>query len=325
VSLCRFFEVLAGKGRVAGLLCASAALLLMTGCPKQNSAQTLKRVDLRAPEGQPMMLAAYQPWFGKPSHINVGYSSLDRVTLDHQMDEAKNLGIRGFVVNWYGPGKDFEDRSYALLQSLAAEKDFRVALMYDESEDQQHSTEEAIHDLTYAWEHYISPQAPGASAYLTYRDRPVIFIFNKGGKTDWKRVREAMSSWSPQPLLLYKDLAPEKANVMDGFYAWVKPDHGWASDGHDWGEGYLNYFYSKMSSKYQDKLAVGAAWPGFNDTKASWSRNRHIDPRCGKTFEDSLRVFRRYYPESNPLPFLMIVTWNDYEEGTAIERGVPHC
>src|SRR6266404_9763752 len=244
-----------GSGRTRG---AAAALLILTGCPRQNSAQTLKRVDLRAPEGQPMMLAAYQPWFGRPGHINVGYSSLDRVTLDRQIDEAKNLGIRGFVVNWYGPGKEFEDRSYALMQSLAAEKDFRVALMYDESEDQLHSTDEAIRDLTYAWQHYISPDAPGASAYLTYHDRPVIFIFNKGGKTDWKRVRQVMSSWSPQPLLLYKDLAPEKADVMDGFYAWVHPDHGWSPDGKDWGEGYLNYFYSKMSSRYRDKLAVGA-------------------------------------------------------------------
>ena len=185
----------------------------------------------------------------------------------------------------------------------------------------------APEDTTTALSHGSLPQkSPGSSAYLTYRDRPMIFIFQKGGHTDWKRVREAMASWSPQPLLLYKDLAPDKANVMDGFYAWVHPDHGWAkSDGKDWGEGYLNYFYSKMSSRYHEKLAVGAAWPGFDDSKASWRRNRHIDPRCGQTFDDSLRVFRRYYNDSNPLPFLMVVTWNDYEEGTAIERGIPHC
>jgi hypothetical protein len=50
-----------------------------------------------------------------------------------------------------------------------------------------------------------------------------------------------------------------------------------------------------------------------------------MDTRCGKTFEDSLRFFRRYYNDSRPLPFLMIVTWNDYEEGTAIEKGLQHC
>ena len=49
------------------------------------------------------------------------------------------------------------------------------------------------------------------------------------------------------------------------------------------------------------------------------------DPRCGKTFDDTLRLFRRYYSEQRPLPFLMIETWNDYEEGTAIEGGVGAC
>ena len=70
---------------------------------------------------------------------------------------------------------------------------------------------------------------------------------------------------------------------------------------------------------------MGAAWPGFDDSRAGWSRNRRMNPRCGKTFEESLRLYRRYYDDARPLPFLLIVTWNDYEEGTAIEPGVPNC
>ena len=48
----------------------------------------------------PMLIAAYQPWFGRPNHINVGYSSQDRVVLERQVGEAKQLGIRAFIVNW---------------------------------------------------------------------------------------------------------------------------------------------------------------------------------------------------------------------------------
>ena len=80
-----------------------------------------------------------------------------------------------------------------------------------------------------------------------------------------------------------------------------------------------------MTSQYPDKLTVGAAWPGFNDTLAGWSRNRHMSSRCGRTFDESLHLYRRYFNASHPLPFLMIVTWNDYEEGTAIERGIDTC
>jgi hypothetical protein len=36
-------------------------------------------------------------------------------------------------------------------------------------------------------------------------------------------------------------------------------------------------------------------------------------------------MYRRYYDDSHPLPFLMIATWNDYEEGTAIEQGLASC
>jgi hypothetical protein len=50
-----------------------------------------------------------------------------------------------------------------------------------------------------------------------------------------------------------------------------------------------------------------------------------MDQRCGKTFEDTLAIYHRYYDESNPLPYLLIATWNDYEEGTAIEKGLARC
>ena len=33
----------------------------------------------------------------------------------------------------------------------------------------------------------------------------------------------------------------------------------------------------------------------------------------------------RQYSADRPMPFLLIATWNDYEEGTAIERGIAKC
>jgi len=303
-------------------------VLALAGCSgaSRDIHQTL-RAHPRAPEGSPMLLAAYQPWFGRPGHINVGYSSVDPVVLQNQVTKAKELGIGGFVVNWYGPRKEFEDRAYALLQRVAAENDFKVALMYDEVSDRPGDvTHDAIADLQYGYERYIGPNAVvPRESYLRYNGHPVIFIFPKAGDTDWKRVREAVNSWPEKPLLLYRDIAPKYAASFDGFYAWVKPSKQWSPDGSDWGRDYLDSFYSKMKSKYPEKLAVGAAWPGFDDSRASWSRNRRMDPRCGKTFQDSLRAYRRHYDASDPLPFLMIVTWNDYEEGTAIEKGLERC
>jgi hypothetical protein len=87
----------------------------------------------------------------------------------------------------------------------------------------------------------------------------------------------------------------------------------------------LRDFYTKMRSEYPDKIAVGAAWAGFDDSKASWGLGRHMSERCGETFADTMNMYKQYYSPEHPLPFLLIETWNDYEEGTAIERGLVKC
>ena len=104
-----------------GSFCCTIALLLLAGCAgakRTDIAQTL-RSEISAPEGSPQIIAAYQPWFGRSGHINVGYNSQDTNVLTQQVEHAKDLNIRAFVVNWYGPSHDFEDHSYATLQRVS--------------------------------------------------------------------------------------------------------------------------------------------------------------------------------------------------------------
>ena len=71
---------------------------------------------MQAPGNSPMLLAIYQPWWGNHEHINVGYSCHDPGVLRQQIAKARELNIGGFVVNWYGPRKEYEDETYGLLQ-----------------------------------------------------------------------------------------------------------------------------------------------------------------------------------------------------------------
>src|SRR5258708_32340676 len=104
------------------------------------------------------------------------------------------MGIFGFVVDWYGPRRPFLDRSTALLQRIASEQHFHIALMYDETQDDNgHATDEAMEAMQLAYQHYVGPKAPGRDAYLTYRVRPVIVVFPQRAPTDWSGGRDQMA------------------------------------------------------------------------------------------------------------------------------------
>lgn len=274
----------------------------------------------------PQTLALYEAWFGHPKHISIGYSSHDPSVINNQIRKAKAMGISGFVVDWYGDREPFIDQSYALMQAAAAKEKFQVAMMYDETQEADGATDEALADFTMFHDTYLSQKAVGHQEYLTYEGRPVIFIFPTGRHTDWTKVRALVDKWSVPPFLIYENLPGEHSDPFDGFYAWVQPgEKGWAPDGSNWGEQYLSDFYQSMRTKYADKITVGGEWSSFDDSKASWGLNRHIAAQCGKTFQETSQLWHKYYaPDSIP-PFMMIETWNDHEEGTAIEDGIPTC
>ena len=309
-----------------GGLILGVLALVMVGCNRNQSIRESLTQTTRGMQPGPRILADYQPWFGDPDHMNVGYSTQDPAVLRKQVQRAKQMGIYAFAVDWYGERRPFEDRSYALLQQISAEERFHICLMYDETqEDNGHATEDALAAFEKAYRAYIGPNAPGREAYVAFNGRPIVFIFPKRGNTDWNRVRAAVDQWERPPILIYKDDPPPKyANAFDGFYAWVHPSQHWDTNGRDWGKEYLDRFYRKMK-EHPDKVIVGGVWPGFNDTKASWSLNRHMDRRCGATFEDTLKLFHQHNDPERPMPFLLIATWNDYEEGTQIETGVSDC
>lgn len=300
-------------------------LLLPHGCSAPGTPQPV-RLQHTATGKSPEILALYEGWFGNPKHISVGYSSHDPAVIKRQIHDAKAMGISAFVVDWYGDRDPFVDQSYALMQAAAKKRKFHVAMMYEETTEDNAATDEVIADLTMFHDTYLSAKSPGHEAYLTYEGRPVIFIFPQGVQTDWNKVRAVVNQWSPAPLLIEESIPGRYANDFDGYYAWINPgSKGWQADGSGWGESYLKTFYETLTTKFADKIIVGGAWPGFDDSKASWSLNRHMSTRCGQTFQDTFNFWRKYVPADQAIPFMMIETWNDHEEGSAIEDGIPTC
>jgi hypothetical protein len=313
-------EVMLNRALPAFLLC----LLVLRGSSRQQPGSP--PLKYRATGTEPEVIALYEAWFGMPQHISIDYTSHDPKVIKHQMHDARAAGISAFVVDWYGDREPYIDQSYALMQKTAAKQKFKIAMMYDETDAEVGATDEAIADFTMFHDTYLQSQSPGYKAYLTYDGRPLIFVFPKGGHTDWDKVRALVNTWKPVPMLINENLPGKYAADFDGYYAWISPGKpGWAPDGSNWGKEYLDNFYQTMRDKYPNKLIVGGAWASFDDSKASWSLNRHISPQCGKTFADTFTFWHSDFAKDDPIPFVMIETWNDYEEGTAVEKGIPAC
>jgi hypothetical protein len=289
-----------------------------------------------------MVLAEYQVWYGLPSHRCAfsgepllpnerPYDSRDHDVISRHIQEAKERGISGFVVDWYGQEDDvanevergFMDQATERLFEEAEEQGFLIALLYDEGtvtsaeSDPAMYASRVISDLQYAEQQYFA-----SSAYLKINGRPALFIFpydNVDPFLDWMDIRAHLSA---PVTLIDKDpnpLEPEHDANFDGFYAWVTATNGqWHPEGLEWGQEYLEWFYPTMQfGPYADKVAVGGVWPGFDDSLAPWGQDRFM-AHFGTTIHDQTLALA----EANNVEYIMVGTWNDFEEGTDIEYGV---
>jgi len=310
----------------AAWLAASGTLLVLLLALGATSAAPVS-------PSSPLVLAEYQAWHGLPSHWNPPYTSTDPLVIAHHIQAAKAMSISGFVVDWYGPSlatgdeRGFMDQATAELLRQSAGQGFQVALMYDEGAVRTAETlttaytTRMISDLLYARQYLTAP------AYLNINEHPALFVFPYPAVDpyiDWSEVRAHLGI---TVTLIDKDPNPDNQEhdiLFDGFYAWVQPAAStWLTDGTEWGHDYLTWFYNVMAGlapTYTDKAAIGGVWPGFDDSDAPWGQNRYMWPRCGQTWRDTWQLANQYNP-----PYVMIDTWNDFEEGTGIEFGTGEC
>ena len=287
-----------------------------------------------AAPSRPMVLAEYQAWFGLSGHPTP-YTSTDPVAVANEIRSAQAQKIHAFIVDWYGPPanvppsestkRQFIDQATAVLFQQAEPLNFQAAILYDEGAVSATGAPtymtRVISDLLYAKQYFTS------AAYLKINGHPALFVFpypQVDTYIDWAAVR---SQLGVSVTLIDEDPNPADQShdvQFDGFYAWVQPSHyPWSLDGTDWGHDYLTWWYGVMTGlapTYTSRIAIGGTWPGFDDLDASWGQGRYIWPRCGQTWRDTWQLADQYQP-----PFVMISTWNDFEEDTAIEYGTGDC
>src|SRR5215471_431743 len=83
--------------------------------------------------------------------------------------------------------------------------------------------------------------------------------------------------------------------------------------------------FCETGHSYPTEQTVGATYKGFNDTLASWGSGRIMKQQNGQTWLQTFSLANGLYSSGKQLPYLQLVTWNDYEEGTEIESGIDSC
>ncbi|MEP5363625.1 MAG: T9SS type A sorting domain-containing protein [Reichenbachiella sp.] len=273
----------------------------------------------------------YMGWFGKTSTGNhwvdgttreplIGYyDSQSWATHVYQILLSSACGVDGLVVN---VRTEYDETSLkAVLPSLKRITDidntfdYKVAVSYDD----QDMTQEAVEtELTTLKNDIIA----STDNYLYKDGEPVIFIWDYAGFLTSDNYRTAVSNVFTEdaPILLRNEIDFDATvGSINSYYPWVQ---GYAEDGSNWGEGYLNWYYNTIADKIaadEVDFSTGGVWPGFDDRDVSWGQNRWIDRNDGATYESIWDIVH-----AKSVDWVILETWNDWNEGTELEPSVEH-
>jgi Glycosyl hydrolase family 71 len=286
------------------------------GNPAPAAISKISIRELLYPGATTRIYVHVQPWWGKTSHINIGYKSTDPAQAKRHVNDMVSRGINGVVLDYYGPTDTFnDDAALALLNEAEQHSGFEFAICEDGGALRNVSspTSKLISDLKHIYSKFMQ-----SSHYMRKDGRPVVMFFSVDQyNIDWSKVR---SSVPGNPLFIFRNSGGFSHTQSSGAFSWV----GIASTSSSMGLSYLDNFY-KAALSNSSKHEWGSAYKGFNDSIAPWGSNRKVSQQCGQTWLATFAEIGKYYSASRQLENIQIPTWNDYEEGTAIEMGIDNC
>lgn len=299
----------------------SAADSFTTQSNGNAGAANISKLDIHSllyPGARTKVIAHLMPWFGDKRHMQVGYLSWDPAQIHRQVTDMISRGVDGLIIDWYGPADDTNVTALRVMEEVEQHPGFTFAIMVDKGAIQLRpclrcTPQETLILLL----HYVEQTFISSPSYMRIDGRPVVTNFDVElhFPVDWKAAAATMTT---NPVLIFEDANGFTHPVTDGSYSWVRPTT------HDFGMSYMNKFY-QAGLAHPQMHTVGAAYKGFNDTKASWGLDRIMTQQCGETWLQTFSKINSFYNSTNQLEMLQLPTWNDYEEATEVESGIDNC
>jgi len=131
--------------------------------------------------------AFYYPWYGTniyghwshwppdgstkiTDHPLLGfYDSNNETLIEEHICMAKEAGIDGFIVSWWGINS-FEDNATLHIKNVCERNNFTFTIYYENTS----SVDQTINDLEYILNNYVN-----SSAWFKIDDRPVIYVYER--------------------------------------------------------------------------------------------------------------------------------------------------
>lgn len=300
------------------------------------------------------MICEYQPWFGNTSHKNIGYNENNPLTIAAQDSAMIAAGCDINLIDYYGvqnPGQSFD---LATTNLIAADVNSRVGtplkfgLMEDKGAltsscptngagvDQTNCLQAAlIREMDFINQNYAN-----TNAYWTDNSQPVIVSFvtqsmwtnpSPNWTTIWTNVKAHTDAYSRPFKYVLQYGSFTSAPYDNGRFGWIQVTGYDATKQFWWGSNsnpsptYLDSLYSNGKT-HTSQLTIGALYKGFDDNYAAWGGNRVMAQQCGQVLLNTAQEVNKYFGGTNPqIPYMQVVTWNDYEEGSEVESGIDNC
>lgn len=249
------------------------------------------------------VLAHVMSWFGTPGHIDIGYHSADIATCDRQTSAMAAQGIAGINVDYYGPESPSALAAIRLLSACE-----RTDLLYSLCIDQgavrglvgDTATQEYIRILRFAADAFLT-----SPSYFQDAGRYVVNFFGEPSGVNWPAIRANVPA---KLALIFQGSSGFTHPESDGSFGWVNP----LPDHTDINLPAIQAF-NAAAAVNPSKIALYPAYPGFDDSMASWGKKRMMSRRLGRTLTDTLGQVPK------TAKYVLLSTWNDYEEGSQIE------
>ena len=330
---------------VAGLLLAGGYAAFHADVFAKHYARHLPD---RAASDSYLVGAYYYPWYGpgavkwQDGHLEEPksgeYSSTDQHVIDQQIELATAYGIDFFVVSWWGPGTSTDEvlQHSVLSSSLAHDIDFAVnyesdgrliasdgGINLDDSRNQNTLASDVRYlEATY-WTNPQYLRVNGANVLMLYASHK--FTGDVAGELARLRQQSAADGFSMYVVgdeVYWGGAAqedPARLQAFDAISAYNMYSPNLDSD----------RFNDRVSSEYStwqqmaDSRGVGFvpdAMPGYDDSATRPDAKHPPLPPNPTLFGQQVDVALAHI--ESPTNMLLITSWNEWNEATAIEPSM---